>query len=1007
MKNNYRLLPPPSLLSSPRLRQLKKLRRASLLLLLPTLLLAQKPAKPDAAELHHAIKKLNVLGTVLYVAAHPDDENTRMISYLRNAKLYDVTYLSLTRGDGGQNLIGPEISELLGVLRTQELLMARSVDGGKQMFTRANDFGFSKNPEETLRFWDKDAVLSDVVWAYRQVKPDVVINRFYHDKKYDTHGHHTASAMLSVEAFDLAAKTNAYPEQLTLAEPWQARRQFFNTSWFFYGGQEAFAKIDKSALWPIDIGIYLPLKGKSNNEVAAESRSMHRCQGFGSLSTRGESIDYLDFVKGDRPSSQDIFEGINTSWTRVEGGKRIGKLLSQVDRKYRSDNPAASIPDLLAAMQMIKSLPEGYWKTRKLAEIKEVIKGCLGLYLEATANEPTATPSDAVKIRLEAISRTAHTVQLTGVNILPSLFDTLPRAMLTVNKGWILEKTLRISQDAAFTAPFWLQNASTTGMYAVEKQALRVMPETPRYAIVRWKFTVNGIPIEYDTDLAWKTGEPAIGEVWRPFEVLPPVVVEFTEPSYIFTQNEGEVSVRVKAEKDNVAGTVSVKGWAIKSENQSFVFEKKGEEKTFAFRIQSSQENPNAILTASVEVDGRTYTNRLITIKYDHIPQQSVLLPATARAARLELKVTAKNVGYYMGAGDEVPAALRQMGCTVKVLDDKDMETAKLAKFEAIVVGIRAYNTKDDLKFHQAKLLEYVQNGGTLVVQYNTNFELVVDKISPFPLKISRTRVTDETAEIRFLQPEHPVLNTPNKLTTKDFEDWVQERGLYFPNEWDTAFKAPLSANDPGEKPADGALLVAKYGNGYYVYTGLSFFRELPAGVPGAFRLFANLISIGEGGNQNPGKAAEMQKSQLEKDFEKAVAAGSDEALINFISYNPNGALSKDASARLKNYQYQYIGGNYLLPWSKIGEISAERVADDFTLGFNMKKIPEHFKTARSGVKSLMVGSDWLFEAGTLLEFYRPTSFSSYGKKYVVFGSAIIDSKGLIWQPGAQVFEQK
>ncbi len=833
MKNNYHLLS--------RLLLVKLLAHSLLLLLLPTLLLAQKPAKPNAAELHHAIKKLNVLGTVLYVAAHPDDENTRMISYLRNANLYDVTYLSITRGDGGQNLIGSEISALLGVLRTQELLMARSVDGGKQMFTRANDFGFSKNPEETLRFWDKDAVLSDVVWAYRQVKPDVVINRFYHDKKYDTHGHHTASAMLSVEAFDLAGKTDAYPEQLTLTQPWQARRQFFNTSWFFYGNQEAFAKIDKSTLWPIDIGIYLPLKGKSNNEVAAESRSMHRCQGFGSLTSRGESIDYLDFVKGDRPASQDIFDGINTTWTRVEGGELIGKLLAQVDREYRSDNPAASIPDLLTAMQMIKSLPDSYWKVRKLAEIKEVIKGCLGLYLEATANEPIATPGDAVKIRLEAINRTTHTVQLAGVDVLPSLFDTLPRTTLTENKGWILEKTVQIAQDAAFTAPFWLQNTATTGMYSVEKQALRVMPETPRYATVRWSFTVNGIPLDYETEVAWKTGEPAIGEVWRPFEVLPPVFVEFTEPSYIFTQKEQDVTVRLKAGKDKVAGTVM-----LGKLSQTFNLEKKGEERTFTFRVKSENGQNRGTLSASAEVAGKIYSSRLVNIEYDHIPQQSVLLPSTTNAAWIDLKVNAKNVGYYPGAGDDIPAALRQMGCNVKVLEAKDMETAALSQLDAIVVGIRAYNTKEDLKIHHAKLLEYVENGGTLVVQYNTNGKLMVDQLAPFPLKLSRTRVTDETAEMRFLLPDHPALNTPNKLSAKDFEGWVQERGLYFPGEWDAAFKAPLSANDPEEKPSDGSLLVAQYGKGHYVYTGLAFFRELPAGVPGAYRLFANLISLGK-----------------------------------------------------------------------------------------------------------------------------------------------------------------
>jgi len=830
-----------------------------LVILLPLLAMAQKPAKPNAADLHQAIKKLNVLGTILYVAAHPDDENTRMISYLRNAKLYDVTYLSLTRGDGGQNLIGPEIRELLGVLRTQELLMARSVDGGKQMFSRANDFGFSKNPEETLRFWDKDAVLSDVVWAYRQVKPDVVINRFYHDKKYDTHGHHTASAMLSVEAFDLAGKPEIYPDQLSLTQPWQARRQFFNTSWFFYGGQEAFAKVDKSTLWPIDLGVYLPLKGKSNNEVAAESRSMHRCQGFGSLGTRGESIDYLDFVKGDRPATQDIFEGINTTWTRVEGGEPVGKILAQVDLEYRSDNPSASVPDLLTAMQMIKSLPDSYWKQRKLAEIKIVIQGCLGLYLEATANDPVATSGDAVKIRMEAISRSLLSgagVVLSGVEIRPALWDSMPSTPLVNNKGWVLEKTVRIAKNTPFTAPYWLQKPATMGMYSVEDQNLRVLPETPRYAIVRWSLTVNGIPIEYETEVAWKTGEPAVGEVWRPFEILPPVVVEFTEPSYIFKNTKERVTLRVKALRDSVTGMVDIvlpQGWNCTPGIQYFKNLKKGEEQLFDFDLELKNFGPEeAVMLA--DVDLRTsvkdpalqFRYRLVNIKYDHIPQQSVLQPATAHAARLDLKTKAKNIGYYMGAGDDIPTALRQMGCTVKVLEAKDMELNTLSQLDAIVVGIRAYNTKDDLKLHQAKLFEYVQNGGTLVVQYNTTGDLVVDQIAPFPLKLSRTRVTDETAEIRFLLPENPVLNSPNKLTAKDFEGWVQERGLYFPGEWDAAFQAPLSANDPGEKAADGSLLVAQYGKGHYVYTGLSFFRELPAGVPGAYRLFANLISLGK-----------------------------------------------------------------------------------------------------------------------------------------------------------------
>ncbi|MBK7935914.1 MAG: PIG-L family deacetylase [Lewinellaceae bacterium] len=823
-------------------------------ILFPFLLFSQKPAKPSAADLHQAIKKLNVLGSVLYVAAHPDDENQRLISFCANEKLYDVTYLSLTRGDGGQNLIGPEIREMLGVLRTEELLMARSVDGGKQRFTRANDFGYSKNPEETLRIWDKDAVLADVVWAFRETQPDVVINRFNHTVANNNHGHHVASALLAVEAFDLAGKTDAYPEQLQSTKPWQPRRIFFNTSWWFYGSREAFDKADKTNLYPLDLGVYLPLKGKSNNEVAAEARSMHRCQGFGAMSSRGESVDWFDFIKGDRPPEKDPFAGINTTWTRVQGGEKISPLLSKIDREYRSDNPSASVPDLLAAMQMIAALPDGHWKQVKLRDIKEVIRGCLGLYLEATAAEPTATPGESVKIHLEAISRapvSAGTVTLGSISIQPGLFDTVYAAALQPNKGFATDRAVKIPENALFTSPYWLVKPATLGMYNVENHQLRGVPETPRFAKVRWSVAVNGIPLEYETDVAYKVEESAIGEVWRPFEVLPPVFVEFTESSYLVTSGHCPVTLRVKAGRDSVRCKLilgSPQGWpnGHSSENMpEFVLNKKGETREFTFDLQAFSGPDEVTLHAFAQIGKIAYPYSLISIKYDHIPQQSVLMPATAHAARTDVKVTAKHVGYYMGAGDEIPRALHLMGCQVTTLEAKDMEAENLKKFDAIVIGIRAYNTKEDLKFHHQKLLDYVQNGGTLVVQYNTNNELVLDQLAPYPMKLSRARITDETAEVRFRLPDHVVLNTPNKLTTKDFDGWVQERGLYFPNEWDANFDAPLSSNDPGEKPADGALLVAKYGKGHYIYTGLSFFRELPAGVPGAYRLFANLISLG------------------------------------------------------------------------------------------------------------------------------------------------------------------
>lgn len=824
-----------------------------LLGLLPMLAFAQKPVKPSASDLHQAIKKLNVLGSVLYVAAHPDDENQRFISYCANHKLYDVTYLSLTRGDGGQNLIGPEIRELLGVLRTEELLMARSIDGGKQRFSRANDFGFSKTPDETLRIWNKDAVLSDVVWAIRDIQPDVIVNRFYHDKKYETHGHHTSSAMLSVEAFDLVGRSDVYPEQLKYTQPWQPRRIFFNTSWWFFGGREAFDKMDKSNLYPVDLGAYLPLKGKSNNEVAAEARSMHRCQGFGAMSSRGESTDWFDFIKGDRPKNQDLFEGINTSWSRLPGGEKIGKLLTKIDANYRSDNPAASVPELVKAMQMIQALPDGTWKRKKLADIKETIRGCLGLYLEATAADPIVAPGETVRLRLEAINRSGVPVVLTGMSVQPGLFDTTTTFTLANNADFVYDKKVKIADDAGFTAPYWLLAPFDQGMYTVDDQQLRGTPETKRATRVRWSVTVNGVPIQYETEVAYKIEENALGEIWRPFEVLPPAFVSFGESAYLFTGALAkDVKVKVKAGRDNVKGTVSIEvpaGWTVVGGEQSVEFTRRGEEKVLSFRISATGGSAEGQISAAVTVDGRKYAYRLETIKYDHIPQQSILLPAVVRASRTDVQVTSKNIGYVMGAGDEIPAALRQIGCTVTLLEDKDLTPERLQGFDAVVIGVRAYNTKESLKFQNAKLLEYVQNGGTVVCQYNNSFDLVLDKFTPYPLKLGRARVTDENAEMRFKMADHAVLTTPNKLTAADFNGWVQERGLYFPSEWDAAWQAPISCNDPNEKANDGAVLVAKYGSGYYVYTGISFFRELPAGVPGAYRLFANLISLGKQNN--------------------------------------------------------------------------------------------------------------------------------------------------------------
>ncbi|MCB0545253.1 MAG: LmbE family protein, partial [Saprospiraceae bacterium] len=565
---------------------------------------------------------------------------------------------------------------------------------------------------------------------------------------------------------------------------------------------------------------------------------------------------WFEFIKGDRPKTKDPFEGINTTWTRVEGGAPIGKILARVEQDFRPDNPGASVPGLLQAMQLIKALPDGHWKRVKLDEIKEVIRGCLGLYLEATAEGTTATPGDPVNLRLECIYRAplpgGKPVVLSSLSVMPGIFDTITGFTLGLNQDWELNKTVRLPENIRFTAPYWLLRPSTDGMYTVDDQLLRGLPESPRDFRVQWSILVDGTPIEFESVVANKEREPDVGEVWRPFDILPPVFVELTESFYLATGEHVPVTVRVKANRDNVKGEVrllSPPGWpnTFSSDSSPFLeLKKKGDVAEFTFDLQPYS-GPDLIdLGAGFQIDKTMYISQLQTITYDHIPRQYVLQPAHARAARVDLKTNAKNVGYYMGAGDEVPEALHQMGCQVTLLKDADITPENLKQYDAIVTGIRAYNTKENLKFQQAKLLEYVKNGGTLVTQYNTGHELVLGDFAPYPLKISRNRVTDEQAEIRFLLPEHTVLNTPNKLSPADFDGWVQERGLYFPNQWDAAYEAPLSSNDPGESASDGSLLVAKYGKGYYVYTGLSFFRELPAGVPGAFRLFANLISLGK-----------------------------------------------------------------------------------------------------------------------------------------------------------------
>ncbi len=818
------------------------------------------PKKPTSADIFDGIRKLNTLGSVLYVAAHPDDENTNMIAYMANDRKVNMTYLSLTRGDGGQNLIGTELREMLGVLRTQELLMARSVDGGKQLFSRANDFGFSKSPAETMAFWGRKEILSDVVWAIRKTQPDIIINRFSQDTTVDTHGHHTSSAILSEEAFNLAADPSVFPEQLKYVRVWQPKRLFFNTSWFFYGSQEKFEAANKDKMLKMDIGTFYPTKGKSNNEISAESRSMHKCQGMGMLSSRGSNIEYLDFLKGPlgKPTNGDPLEGINLTWSRLgTEGVEIGKILEGVEKNFRFDNPSASVPELVSAMKLIEKISDPVWKDRKLTEIKDLIRWCSGLYLEVSTGSAAAVLGQTIDFGIEAVNRSASNIKLTSIEFVGLKRDTTLNFDMKNNERKLFRLKISIPDDVAFTSPYWLKEKPSLGAYRVDDQLLRGLPETPRTVKAKFNLVIEGQPMVYETNIVNRYDAPAKGELYRPFEVTPSVFVNLTEKVFVFGDNEPkDVGFIVKSGADGIEGMLKPEvpnGWSLTPASQNFKLKLKGEETVLTFKLTPSKGESEATILSKAFVKIKddyvpVATNAVRIIEYDHIPTQTVLFPSEAKIVKLDIKKRGTNIGYIVGAGDDMPACLEQIGYQVTEIKDADFQhEGKLQSFDAIVVGIRAYNTKEKLKFYNDKLLKYVENGGTMVVQYNTaGRDLVLPQFGPYPFKLGRGRTTEEDAQVRILKPEHPALNIPNKITSKDFKGWVQERGLYFLTEWDTKYEALLSCNDTNEKAEDGGLIVAKHGKGWYVYTGYSFFREMPAGVPGAYRLFANLLSLGK-----------------------------------------------------------------------------------------------------------------------------------------------------------------
>jgi LmbE family N-acetylglucosaminyl deacetylase len=817
---------------------MKRVKLTVLFLLIFGSVFSQTAPPADIATIEQSFKKLNVLGSVLYVAAHPDDENTRLLAYLAQEKHYRTGYLSLTRGDGGQNLIGNEQSELLGLIRTQELLAARRVDGAEQFFTRANDFGFSKGPQETLKIWDKEKVLGDVVWVIRKFRPDVIICRFPTTGE-GGHGHHTSSAILAQEAFTAAADPKQFPEQLKYVQPWQAKRLLWNT--FNFGGANTTAEDQ----FKINVGIYNPITGKGYGEVAADSRSNHKTQGFGTAKQRGESYEYFKTILGDAPKS-DLMDGVNTTWGRVKDGSDISATLSIIKKDFDMEDPYKSVPALVKLLGNIEKITDTYWRTQKTKELDDLIAACAGLWFESYAAQPSYAIGDSMIVSSQILSRYALPISKLEIK-------TAYSTNVVVNPhGYVLEpnKLQAYSEKAPaemLTQPYWLAAPHSPGTYTLLNDTLAGNPENPDLPKVSFEFIIAGKSVHYERRLYYKYVDPVRGEVYEPIVIAPPVTANVESKDYIFNIQQPQ-TVQVKLQSFTKAtGSISINpipGWKISPEKIDFTDKNKGEEWMASFTVVPTDNQPKtSVLDAVVTVAGKSFSMGIQRIRYDHIPAITLFPPAQAKLINIDLKIAGRKIGYIAGAGDQMPEALTQVGYEVHQLTENEIVNSDLSVYDAIVTGVRAYNVNPRLVVEQPKLLAYVHNGGNLLIQYNNNNGLVINPIGPYPFRPVNQRVTDESAKVTFLDPQNPVLNYPNKITQADFDGWIQERGLYFVGNIDPQYKAVLQMNDAGESPNNGSLIVTNYGKGRFVYTSLAFFRELPAGVPGAYRLFVNLLS--------------------------------------------------------------------------------------------------------------------------------------------------------------------
>ena len=800
----------------------------------------------SSAEIFQKIKKLNVLGNVLYLAAHPDDENTRFISYCANEKMFNTGYLSLTRGSGGQNLIGTEIRDELGIIRTQELLSARKIDGGEQFFSRANDFGYSKNPKETLEIWDHQKILADVVWVIRKFRPDIIVCRFPTNGK-GGHGHHTSSALLASEAFELSADSSKFKEHLKYVNTWKPKRVVINTGRWWNDN----ISDDDPAVVSLDIGGYNKLLGTSYNELAALSRSMHKSQGFGSTGKRGEYLEYFEYLKGDS-AKNNLFEGVDFSWKRAGENtlssqnitSSVHRLIDEIIRNYNGADPSQSIPRLIKVKELMVKIEDRFWREKKIKEVEDIILQCSGLFLEMTTLSSKKTAKDSVSFTLEIVNRSNLKMQLKSIACRDLKFYKKYEKTLKENHVLNLNNKTNIPKTIPISQPFWLLNSPSKGSYNFDSFSLIGNSENHPSAEFEITVEIGGQLINYKRPLIFKWNDPVKGEQTKNWIVCPKVTANINENIMIFSeQKKQSISVTLTAHTKDQTGAINIikpEGWEVIGPKE-YNLKEIDQQIELEYQISPQKKAKNGFL--EFELNSQEAFG-FKTLNYDHIKQQTWFPNSKLQLSYLNLDIVPKKIGYLMGAGDLIPDYLKILNYDIELLSSEELTLNKLKNYDVIITGVRFFNVNESSSKIVPFLMEYTKQGGNVIVQYNTSYRLKTKDFSPYPIKISRDRVTQEDAPVTFLNSSHPVMKYPNKILKEDFDSWVQERGLYFPNGWSKEYETIFSWNDRGEKPKKGSLLITKYGKGYYTYTGISFFRQLPQGVSGAYKLLVNIISL-------------------------------------------------------------------------------------------------------------------------------------------------------------------